>query len=103
VRRLLALGTAAAAALGLARLLAARRRGASPVREVPADPRAGELRRWLDESRVVVDEREEFESRETPVDEAEPAPGDPDKRRRRVHHDARAVVEQMRDATQRPE
>src|SRR5262249_42521431 len=38
-----------------------------------ADPRADELRRKLDESKPLVGEREQFESGETAVDEAEPA------------------------------
>jgi hypothetical protein len=64
------------------------------LRRQPApaeDPRAEELRRKLDESRAVVDEREEFESAETPVDEAEV-----DDRRRAVHERGRAAAEQMR-------
>jgi hypothetical protein len=55
------------------------------------DPRAEDLRRKLDESRAVVDEREEFESAETPVDEVEV-----DDRRRAVHERGRAAAEQMR-------
>ena len=38
----------------------------------PADPRADELRRKLDDSKQLVEEREQFESGETPVDEVEP-------------------------------
>jgi hypothetical protein len=61
-------------------------------RPPPADdPRAEDLRRKLDESRAVVDEREEFESAETPVDEVEV-----DDRRRAVHERGRAAAEQMR-------
>jgi hypothetical protein len=56
-----------------------------------ADPRAEELRQKLDDSRAVVDEREEFESAETPVDEAEV-----DDRRRAVHERGRAAADQMR-------
>jgi hypothetical protein len=69
-------------------------------REVPAepDPRADELRRKLDESRSMVAERDEFEAAETTVDQVEPAPEDPDSRRRAVHETGRATVEQMRDA-----
>ena len=44
-----------------------------------------------DESRALVDEREEFESAETPVDEAEV-----DDRRRAVHERGRAAADQMR-------
>ena len=39
-----------------------------------ADPRADELRRKLAEARTIVEEREEFEAAETPVDRAEPEP-----------------------------
>jgi hypothetical protein len=37
------------------------------------DPRADDLRRKLDESKPLVGERDEFESGETAVDQAEPA------------------------------
>ena len=68
-------------------------------RPVPApapveDPRAEELRRKLDESRELEGEREEFESAETPVDEAEPA--DVTDRRNAVHERGQAAAEQMR-------
>jgi hypothetical protein len=65
-------------------------------REPAADPRADELRRKLDESRSIVEERDEFEGGELTVDLAEPAPEDPESRRRVVHDSARATVEQMR-------
>jgi hypothetical protein len=65
-------------------------------REPAADPRADELRRKLDESRSIVEERDEFEGGELTVDQAEPAPEDPESRRRGVHDSARATVEQMR-------
>jgi hypothetical protein len=58
------------------------------------DPRAEELRQKLEESRAVVDEREEFESAETPVDQAEPA--DVADRRSAVHERGRDAAEQMR-------
>ncbi len=58
-----------------------------------ADP-AGELRRKLEESRTIVEEREEFESAETPVDQAEPAL---DERRRAVHDQARAAIDEMQE------
>jgi hypothetical protein len=61
------------------------------------DPRAEELRRKLAESRAMVAEREEFEAAELTVDLAEPAPEDPESRRRSVHEAARATVEQMRE------
>ena len=71
------------------------------------DPRAEELRQKLDESRAVVDERDEFEAGETPVDEADPGEAvddrrraDPDAavedRRQSVHERGRAAAEQMR-------
>ena len=66
-----------------------------PVSAEPAggDPRAAELRRRLDESRELVQEREAFEEGELPVDRVESAP---DERRRAVHDEARAAVEEMR-------
>jgi hypothetical protein len=65
--------------------------------EAGPDPRADELRRKLAESRAIVAEREEFEAAELPVDLAEPAPEDPEGRRRAVHEAGRAAVEQMRE------
>jgi len=59
------------------------------------DSRADELRRKLDESRVVVDEREEFESGETPVDQADPDAPVED-RRQAVHERGKAAAEEMR-------
>jgi hypothetical protein len=64
---------------------------------VAPDPRADELRRRLEESRAIVEERDEFEAAETPVDQADHAPADPDARRRAVHDAGRAAAEQMRD------
>jgi hypothetical protein len=61
------------------------------------DPRAEELRRKLDESRSLVDERDEFEGAELTVDLAEPAPEDPEARRRTVHDSASATLDQMRE------
>jgi hypothetical protein len=60
------------------------------------DPRADELRRKLAESRSIVEERDEFEGAEVTVDRAEPAPEDPESRRRDVHEAGRATVERMR-------
>jgi len=71
------------------------RRRHEPVGEA-LDPRAEELRRKLAESREIVEEREEFEGAELTVDLAEPAPEDPESRRRTVHESARATAEQMR-------
>ena len=61
-----------------------------------ADPRAEELKRKLEESRSLVDERDDFEDAELTVDRAEPAPEDPESRRRAVHESARETTEQMR-------
>jgi hypothetical protein len=82
------------AGFGLARLFFWRKPAVPPSlpeAEPEPDPRAEALRAKLAESREVVDEREEFERAETPVDEA-----DPDERRKRVHEAARATVEEMR-------
>jgi hypothetical protein len=100
VRRLLTLLSGAIAGFGLYRLLARRRPApvdeAPPLEpEPPEDPRAEELRRRLAEARTMVEEREEFEAAETPVDRAEPAP-EVDERRRRVHDEGRRTAERMR-------
>ena len=97
MRRPLTVLSGAIAGFGLYRLVASRRH--RPAYEAPpepsADPRAEELRRKLAESRPLVEEREEFESTETPVDRAEPAP-EVDERRRRVHEDGRRTAQRMR-------
>ena len=62
----------------------------------PVDPRAEELRRKLAESRAIVEERDEFEGAELTVDLAEPAPEDPESRRRAVHDAGRETVREMR-------
>ena len=72
-----------------------RRRQAQESAPAP-DPRAEELRQRLAEARGIVDERDEFEAAETPVNEAEAAPRDPDERRRAVHEAAREAAERMR-------
>jgi hypothetical protein len=85
------------AGFGLARLFFWRRPTAPPPLpevEPEHDLRAEALRAKLAEAREVVDEREEFERAETPVDEA-----DPDERRRRVHEAARAAVDEMRSGS----
>jgi hypothetical protein len=97
VRRPLTLLSGALAGFGLYRLVASRRR--PPVSEPPSeprvDPRAAELRRKLAESRTIVEEREEFEAAETPVDRVETAP-EVDARRKRVHDEGRRTAERMR-------
>jgi hypothetical protein len=76
-----------------------RRRPAGWVEPEPADPRAEELRRRLEESRPVVEEREEFEAAETTVDAVEAIPEDLEARRRAVHAEGRSAVDRMRDPT----
>ena len=73
--------------------------GALRHKEEPSpgeDPRAEELRHKLDESRTMVEEREEFESAETPVDEVIGPEPEVDDRRKAVHDRGRAAAEEMR-------
>ena len=90
-------------AVGLAALWRMiRRRPPGWVELEPVDPRAEELRRKIDESRPVVEEREEFEAAETPVDAVdvpEEASDDPAERRKAVHAEGRSAVERMQQAT----
>ena len=86
-RKLLIGGGIAVAGGALYRKL--RRKG----RNEEPDP-ALELRRKLDESRAVVQERDEFEAAEIPVDQAEPGI---DERRRDVHRRAQASIEEMNE------
>jgi hypothetical protein len=64
-----------------------------PVEAPDSDSRAEELRRKLDESKAAGDDRDEFESGETPVDAAEPSV---DEKRAEVHERARAASREMR-------
>ncbi len=80
-------------AVGLAALWRMIRR--RPPEPEAADPRADELRARLDESRPIVDDREEFEGAETTVDAVEAVP-EPADRRRAVHEAGRSVVDRMR-------
>jgi hypothetical protein len=69
------------------------------LRRAPApteDPRAEELRRKLDESRPLVEEREEFEAAETPVDEVTAPEAEVEDRRKAVHERGRAAADEMR-------
>lgn len=84
-------------ALGLAALWRVMRR--NPVAATQTDPRADALRARLDESRAVVDDRDEFEGAETTVDAAEAVP-EPDERRREVHVEGRAAVDRMRGSSE---
>ena len=61
-----------------------------------ADPRADELRRKLDESKQVVDDRAEFESGETPVDQADVSLDD---KRAAMHERGQAAAREMRDSS----
>jgi hypothetical protein len=65
--------------------------------EPAADPRADELRRKLDESKPLVEERDEFEAGETTVEEAEPSIDD---KRAAVHARGRAAADEMRRPTE---
>jgi hypothetical protein len=71
-----------------------RRRVAEPARV--EDPRAEQLRQRLEESRTLVQERDDFESAETPVDRAEATGAGLEERRRRVHEHGRAAADRMR-------
>ncbi len=96
--RLLAWISGALGGVTLYRLLTRRRAAQVAPGQPGADIRAEELRRKLDESRALVEERDEFEGGELPVDRAEPGPPNaPDDRRREVHERARAAAERMRE------
>jgi hypothetical protein len=60
------------------------------VTDLEPDPRAEELRARLDAAKEAGDDRDEFESGETRVD------ADPDARRRGVHDEARAAIDEMK-------
>jgi hypothetical protein len=68
------------------------RRRPSPA----ADPRADELRRKLDESKPLVEEREQFESGETSVDEATLA-----EKRAALHEQGQAAVREMKGPSEK--
>jgi hypothetical protein len=76
------------------------RRAPAPV--LP-EPHVEALKSKLAESRGVVDEREEFEAAETPIDEAEVVPTELGDRRRSVHDRGRQVAEEMRRGAKSPE
>ncbi len=67
-----------------------------PPAPVIPEPHVEALKARLAESKAVVEEREEFESGETPIDQAEPVPTELGERRRSVHDRGREVAEQMR-------
>ena len=62
--------------------------------EPDADPRADELRRKLDDSKQLVEEREEFESGETAVDEVDAETLEA--KRAAVHERGHAAARDMR-------
>jgi hypothetical protein len=64
-----------------------------------ADPRADELRRKLDESKPLVEEREEFESGETTVDTVDSATLD--EKRAALHERGQAVAREMKGPNER--
>jgi hypothetical protein len=100
VRRLLTWLSGVAGGVALYRLFSQRAHvpvALPPAPDEPPDPRAEELRAKLAESRVLVDERDEFEAAETTVDtEVEPPRESPDERRRRVHERGHAAASRMR-------
>jgi len=75
---------------GIALVRFLRRRGTPAAPPAPAQHPSEMLRAKLDESRAVAADREAFEAGETPVDEA-----DPDERRRAVHEQARAQLDEL--------
>ena len=86
-----------AGALGAAGVAyrAVRKQPAPHAAEKVPDPRADELRRKLDESKPLVEEREEFEAGETPVDASESL----EDKRAAVHERGRAAADEMRGPT----
>jgi hypothetical protein len=99
VDRRLALLTGGIAAAGAVLWRRIRRRPPGWVELEPVDPRAEALRKRLDESRGVAEDREEFEGAETTVDTVEDVPADPAERRRAVHAEGRSAAERMRGST----
>jgi hypothetical protein len=89
----LALLVGGAVVAGAAAYRALTRRPPAPV--VP-EPHAEALKARLAESRAVVEEREEFEAAETPIDQAEPLPSGLGDRRSSVHERGRQAAEEMR-------
>jgi hypothetical protein len=67
------------------------RRKPASAGPAPQDDPADALRAKLEESRALVGERDAFEEGETPVDQA-----DPNARRRSVHDEARARIDELR-------
>jgi hypothetical protein len=97
-RLALLLGGAVVAGAAAYRVLTRR-----PPAPVLPEPHVEALKSKLAESRVVVDEREEFEAAETPIDDVEPVPSELGDRRRSVHDRGRQVAEEMRRGANSPE
>ena len=67
-----------------------------PVTLAEPDARADELRAKLAEARDAGDDRASFEAGETPVDQVDVTEaGDLEARRRSVHEQARAAIDEM--------
>jgi hypothetical protein len=77
---------------GLAAYRVFKRRPVAPPQPAAPDP-AAELKAKLAAARAAADDRDAFEAGETPVDQA----ADPETRRRSVHEQARAAIDEMRD------
>jgi hypothetical protein len=90
VKRILSWVAGAAGGLAAYRAVKGRR----PHPETGADDRAAELKARLRHARETTDDRDEFESGEVPVDQAEPL--DPGARRSQVHEHGRAALDEMR-------
>jgi hypothetical protein len=89
----LALLLGGAVVAGAAAYRAITRRPPAPA--VP-DPHVEALKTKLAEARVAADDREDFESAETPIDQAESVPPDLAERRSSVHERGRQMADQMR-------
>jgi predicted kinase len=97
-RLALLLGGAVVAGAAVYRTLT--RRPPAPV--VP-EPHVEALKARLAESKAVVEEREEFEAGETPVDQVESMPTELGDRRASVHDRGRQVADEMRRGANPPE
>jgi hypothetical protein len=91
MRNRLAWVAGALGAAGVAYRALRRRPAEGPV----PDPRADELRRKLDESKSVADDRDEFESGETAVDEVGVEPS-LDEKRAAVRERGQSAARRMR-------
>jgi hypothetical protein len=89
----LALIVGGAVVAGAAAYRALTRRPPAPV--VP-EPHVEAMKARVAEARAVVDDREEFEGAETPIDQAEMVPAELGDRRRSVHERGRQAAEEMR-------